>query len=993
MMYPQTGNTPLAEFSLDCLPASYHPTFYSVYEKLIKWLERYDLSFDRSILNDFVQFYLLAGKPFLDHREAPHLCRLILAAHTMQQNLLFSTTSAPQERHIEVKWVTGELTFPFTDNRPVMGCLVGFNLLSRHEIFDEENILLALNKYLPELRLVQESAYCHASPHQNLKIFYFEVEKKDRTAFTLIEKMLLKRQFQEKVGASIQSLAATIFMGNNDEEIYKNALILGHEIQALDDLPQVSILLDQQTGSEVIFRIIVVHLAPLYSFSIESLFSNDIFTLEKTAIIRHLGQHPIEAHICRLRLPRDLFLLRSDGSLDFYAARHKVVTLVTKAVGEFRDYNGGILIKQQELLQDFKDLCASTPWFEGEQAEAFFYAITPLEKQLSLQKETLFSLYCHYQRAKQEALPSGSYAYKVSEEGSSTYLIIHADDSALLQIIKQAIHDFSHISQDIAYNSIETGKDVFFNAVLLPNNTKKQICLDAIQNVCQKWNQKKIKEQVLRIALGPMISLDPRIGGEVSTEVLKLLFEGLTRYDQNGKIENGAAEHIDISHDMTEYTFRLRPALWNDGSQVSAHDFAYSWKRILSPDFDTSFAHLFYSIKNAKESKEGKVPADAVGIQVLDDRTLKITLERPTPYFLQMTASTLYSPVHRLVDRQHPNWPYEADRNYPCNGPFQLKVNQPNQGFQLVKNPLYWDANQVTMDRITLTTMNPAQAVQAFRRDEVDWIGNPFGSWSPSYEPPEEKMKEINPVFFPDCWTSWCVFNTSSLPFNHFKLRQAFSYAIHRAQILNEIDLALTPAYSVLLPHYHRNAQNFFPEHSPDQARKLFQEALQSLNMSFEDFPQVIFICNEDAMNIQTAKCLKKQFETIFGIQCIVDPLPWSTLFHKMTNSEFHIGLMNWTSWVDDPIYTLNTFKFDQKLNFPKWENTEYQKLLDLSDQENNPFQRSAYQLKAEMVLSREMPVIPLYHKPVRAISKPHLKFVWKQPCGPINLSRTKWEK
>ena len=109
----------------------------------------------------------------------------------------------------------------------------------------------------------------------------------------------------------------------------------------------------------------------------------------------------------------------------------------------------------------------------------------------------------------------------------------------------------------------------------------------------------------------------------VSGDILRLLFEGLTRFNKNGQVENAVAESIDVSTDLKEYTFKLRPALWNDGSPVSAYDFEYAWKKVLSPDFKTAFASLFYPIKNAKEAKEGKLPMMKWASNVINDRTSK----------------------------------------------------------------------------------------------------------------------------------------------------------------------------------------------------------------------------------------------------------------------------------------------------------------------------------------------------------------------------------
>ena len=143
----------------------------------------------------------------------------------------------------------------------------------------------------------------------------------------------------------------------------------------------------------------------------------------------------------------------------------------------------------------------------------------------------------------------------------------------------------------------------------------------------------------------------------------------------------------------------------------------------------------------------------------MDDRTLRVDLNCPTPYFLQCTAHTLYSPVHRLIDQQYPQWPYQAGKDYPCNGAFQLRINHPDKGYQLTKNPHYWDANQVTLEQITMNRMNSVEAYQRFQKKEVDWIGLPFAGWDPSFN---NTGKEGQIISFPNDPVSWCVFNTAS---------------------------------------------------------------------------------------------------------------------------------------------------------------------------------------------------------------------------------------
>lgn len=966
----------------------FHPTFYPVYNQVQSWMSRFPKATDNSVMNDLFLFYLLATKRFLDHRSPSHLSRLVLSLHLMQKDLLKAEIHSPHQRDVKIRWILTNLQFPFA-SKPVLGCLIGFNLMNRYEIFDEENIVLALQKHLPQLRIVNESSYKHDCQRGTIKTFYLEIEKKDGSDFSSLEQRLLKNNLQEKFKNSIQKLSPSIFMRLNEEEVYKNILVLSQEIQSFQDLPQAYITLDQQTAKEIIFRISLVFVSPMHRFVLKERFFDCTFVLERTLPVRMMDDHPVEAHIFRLCLPRHPALLRCDGSLDFYSARRKVSSIMTAAIGEFRDYNGGILIKQQELLDTLKANFPEVAVKDLELIESFFYSLSPLEKQVLLSPEVLSSLFQFFLDIFQENLTSvSSYILKINREDKKVFIAAQADPSALMEIMSETLQSPAMRGLDISYNTVTAGEKSFFNCALLNASTiEADALIQSLQNTLNRWYEKAKQRQVLKIALEySAVSLDPRIGGEsVSGDILHFLFEGLTRFNQEGAIENGVAESIEISSDQKEYIFKLRPSFWNNGSAVSAYDFEYSWKKILSPDFKTAFADYFFHIKNAKLAKEGKCSLDEVGITVLDQRTLKIQLIRPTPYFLQLTAHHLFSPVHRGIDQQHPQWPYQSEKNYLCNGPYQLKVNQPSQGYQLVKNPLYWDVDQVKLDQIILTVMSPSQSIQAFNKREVDWVGNPFGGWHVDYKP----GKTDKVVTFPNSSIVWNTFNTNKAPFNNLKVRQAFTYAIERSEITANAFMPLNPAYTILLPHYRGNKHSLFPQHDAIKAQQLFHEGLSELGMKISDLEPIKITFTDIGIREYTASCLKRQFEKCLGITCELEALPWGSVFSKMSTGNFQMGLMHWNSWVDDPIYILNIFKFKNvETNFAKWEHPKFQQLLDLSQDANNPFQRSNYLFQAEELLSQEIPVIPLFFQPCQALVKEGLEVIYRPPSGPFNTGK-----
>lgn len=964
-----------------------HASFPLVYAKVKDWLRRFCFHEEEPLFHELFLFYLVASKKYLDHRPPLHFFRLVLSIYTLQKQLQHAMAFSPNVRHLRSHWMPVDLFFPFSSKK-VLGCLVGFNIMDRYELFDEENILLALQKHLPQLRLVKESVYCHVSQHKDVKIFYFEVEKRDNEPFTLAERKVLKNSLEEKIKNSIQLLSPVVFTGLNEEETYKNILALNREIESVDDIPQAHITLDQQSGKGIIFRIILVYPTPYHRFSLKDRFYDATFISERVLTVRHLDHRPIEAHIFRLVLPRDVSCLRSDGSLDYYCAREKVVKYMQVAVGEFRDFNGGILLKQQELFRSFEKQFPEETLGNPEFLAVFFYTLMPLEKRIVLQQSVLCILFSYFLKSRTKKMAEDSlYIFDVYEHAPDFYIIIRSEHSSFVEGIASLLQEPFLDALNLVYHFIDTPEGTFFNCAVMQTEEKSiEPLLHSLQQILKRWNQNEKNQQVLRIAAEYLpYSLDPRIGGEmISGAMLRLLFEGLTRFTHNGTVENAFAQSIDISPCQKQYTFKLRASFWNDGSPVTAYDFEYAWKKILSPNFKTAFATFFYYIKKAKEAKEGKVSLDQIGIEVIDDRTLKVELEHPTPYFLQLTAFPVYSPVHRVIDQLYPQWPYQCEKNYPCNGPFQLKVHVPNQRYQFVKNPLYWDAKQIVLDKIVVKQMNTYQAAQAFQRNELDWIGNPLGGWHSSYV----AGKDDTVLSFPNSNICWCVFNTQSLLFQSRKLREAIALIIDRMQLCSHAFLPLVPAYAILPPPYLNASNSLFPCQDLEKAQRLFAEALSELGMTREQFPPVTLTFHQQGISANVAPCLKQQIEVGLGVECQLLPFSWDHFFSQLTEGHCQISILNWVLW-NEPIFTLNVFRFaKEEINVSKWENAEFQQLLDSSEQETNPFQRSSTLLQAEKILSREMPVIPLFCHPNQVLIKKHWH-ISKSFAGFFDLART----
>lgn len=943
-------------------------------------LKRWPDHFESDISQEFHRFIGQLENAFKRPRHICHLTRLFCSHYLMRKSLNQHLHLSPRKRGLKIRLINTLLQFPFRV-QSTLGIIVTISLHEENERFGERHMASAILSIVPGVEIVKRSFYACHSNLDPIHTFYLEVIKKDGTEFSLSEKKMLKQLLPTQLAKRVETLDSATFNLHREEEILKHIALLKRELISTPDLPQVMIFFAAQDLQHLSFNVILLRTLKKNTPLLHRCFATlpVQFIPDRTKLF-----HDVEANVFQLRMSIEASLLRTDFSINLYQARYLVLSLLHKAIGEVRDYNGGLFALEHNQFAGFKNAFSEIAQKDPDLLENFFHAISPTHMQTILHLDILKALFQLFLQASEARFSKkADYFLKSQNDGFFLLTMIRADDPSLLEHVTKALKNEPHLQDDLSSATL-IHRDSHFLGFVYSSHDKanRNKCKQVIKQGVRGWSDRVNSFQSLRLSVQTFPRfLDPCFGGdEVSRKILKLLFEGLTRIGKDEKPENALAEKIEISSDGQRYVFTLKDALWSNKDKITAHDFAYAWKKVLSPNFSTAFTHLFYPIKNARAVKEGKVDIKDVGIHVLDNNTLEVELEHPCPYFLELTAHSLYSPVNARIDILHPQWSSQEGAAYVCNGPFQLKKEQ-NEGRELIKNPLYWDSKQIQLNEILIIQANATAACHMFKKGEIDWLGRPMQIWHPLFHTASTQKVQM----LPGLSVYWAVFNVQCFPFHNLKIRQALAFALQRQNLIDALHYPASPAYNPL-PCDQRQHFNM-TEENIKKSRLLLEEGLEEINLQRAQLPPLTLIYNRNELRKKTAMEMSAQWEKTLKIQCVIESCEWQDLFQRLSIGNFQIGLINWRSAIDDPIYTLNTFRYpNEKINFAKWENADYQALLQKADQELDLEKRRTFLAAAEKILIQEMPVIPLFDELNPCIKKKNLAGIIPTRCSNIDF-------
>lgn len=482
--------------------------------------------------------------------------------------------------------------------------------------------------------------------------------------------------------------------------------------------------------------------------------------------------------------------------------------------------------------------------------------------------------------------------------------------------------------------------------------------------------------------------LDPRRARSLNDiNLSKMFMEGLTRLKNSDEPTLAAAKSVNVSEDGLYYTFTLRDAKWSNGDKVTSYDFAYSWKKVLSPDFHSDYASQLFVIKNGHDIKAGELPASLLGVSCPDDATLVIQLEHPVPYFLKLVAQPVFYPVNSTIDKRSQNWAFNVD-TYVGNGPFIMKMWNHHDKIVAVKNPYYWDNESVKLEQIEMLMVSEDTGLKMFENSQSQWEGSPFSAIPIDAIETLRKKNELNSM--PMLGTQWIHTNTEKGPLSSANVRKAFALSINRQEIIDYVIQGnQLPATSIVPTSLSLQEVPYFKDADYVGALAALEAGLEELHLAKEDLNdlKLSYIANDRTQKL--AQVLQQQWFETLGVLVKLEPLESKLYFDRISSHSFDLATGSWMADFADPIAFLDLFTSKNSgLNATSWEDENYAKSIAASFICKDEHKRAEILRHAEKMIMDAMPVIPIYNYTMLYVKDHHVKDVELSSAGQIDF---KW--
>ncbi|SFI87246.1 peptide ABC transporter substrate-binding protein [Thermoflavimicrobium dichotomicum] len=489
--------------------------------------------------------------------------------------------------------------------------------------------------------------------------------------------------------------------------------------------------------------------------------------------------------------------------------------------------------------------------------------------------------------------------------------------------------------------------------------------------------------QVLRMTEPRMDArLDPVYLSEINgLNVLNNVTEPLMRMGKEHRPVPGMAEDVQVSEDGKIYTFKIRnDAKWSDGKAVTAHDFAYAWKRLLEPKHKSSFASVLYGIKNAYLYQQGKVSQDVVGIKVVDDLTLQVKLSKPDKNFLSKVALPILAPQRQDIIEKYNEQYATSSNTMVYNGPFVMITFTPSK-IVLMKNNTYWDRSNVSLKMVEIHVMkDPEKEKELYNQGQLDVAR--------IHDDPEGFQQSSEYVHTEMAQTHYLFMNLNKPFFQNEHIRKAISLAIDRRVIVRRLKDGSKVAEGMVPPElitsegqtYRNVSLKSLVSYNPEKAKKYLANGLRELD---ERPPSLRFLVPDDKRK-KVAIEIKKQLQENLGLDILLETPEPEKLESLKQTGQYDFMLDSWTADINDPGTFLELLSSKTGRDLIQ-QSSVLTNLVELSQKTTDEEKRLTYLTRIEKLLidpDQLAIVIPLYYQGETFLQRSNIKDFIRHPFG-----------
>lgn len=459
-----------------------------------------------------------------------------------------------------------------------------------------------------------------------------------------------------------------------------------------------------------------------------------------------------------------------------------------------------------------------------------------------------------------------------------------------------------------------------------------------------------------------------------SNTVLSNTMEGLVRMEElDGKylLAPGDAKTWEPNADGTIWTFHLGDSKWQDGQPVTAGDYVYSLQRSSLPATGSPNSSFLAPILNFDAVNKGKMAADKLGVNAVDDKTLQITLTKPMPSFLSMIDGTVYYPQRKDKIAE---WgeKYGSEAQYTIsNGPFKVDSWTHNSSLVIAKNDQYWDAAKVKLGKVNFAIMaDETTYYNAYESGQIDLVGTGQTEWLDRFKARDDSTYNS----YTSATITYAFFNTQNKLFKNVNIRKAFMLAIDREDINKMAFSGLrVPTYGWVVPtisvgdtNYRSAAGDMIKDMLADLKTKgqtpkdLLLQGMKELGLGTDPATlKVTFsLAGTDDWYRTLGEYLQQAYKTVLGVNLEISFAEWGIFYDNVQKGNYQIGFMGWGAYYNDPYDVLSLFVSDYDAIETGWKNPEFDGLIAKAAVEMNAQQRLQDYISAETILIKDQAVV-----------------------------------